>query len=104
MANREIKLERNKRETGLLYRIRDLEAAARGLYQMIQAAQENHYFDAMTPTSKEYCQTIMRSCARVLAIEKGKEDADFHNFGISIKTLGSELQRRKPCQHKKPSR
>lgn len=103
MADREIKLARIRRETGLLYRIRDLQAACNGIYQMVQAAQENHYFDAMPATSKEYVAGVMRSVARVLAIEEGKQEADYVNFGISTKMLGTELQRKRPWRKKKPS-
>ena len=103
MANREIKLARIRRETGLLYRIRDLQAACKGIYQMVQAAEENHYFDGMPDTSKVYVAGVMKSVARVLAIEEGKQEADYANFGISTKTLGTELQRRRPWRKKKTS-
>lgn len=88
-------MKAKKRDIGLLYRIRDLYAAVRSLQVILRSIDDAGWLRSATDSDKLYFDTIMKTASRVIAIEEGKQRADFENFGFTLKALGTELQRRK---------
>lgn len=74
-------MERNKRELALLYRIRDLFIACEAMYSELKS-----------PSSESVTSGIVHSVSKTLAIEEGKQAADFEHFQITLQTLDNRMR------------
>lgn len=94
---------RSKRELGLLYRIREMHVASRVLYRSLKDIADGPLSVRIPPAELFAVKTILNSCARTLAIEEGKQNADYENFGILLENLDNRKVDRRKTWRKKTS-
>lgn len=97
-------MERNKRELGLLYRIRELWIAAQALRNELSSIERNATPGTLSPAQRVVINSILLSTAKTLAIEEGKQAADFENFQITLQTLDQRPKGKPRSWPRKPAR
>lgn len=80
-------MARSKRELGLLYRIRDLYHSTEWLFRMLRELERDPKFQAQFPAQYFELQAAIKSGARSLAIEEGKQLSDYEHFDITLNNL-----------------
>lgn len=97
-------MERNKRELALLYRIRELYIACGALHTELSAAVRIVGPWLANPGDKPAIEAILHSTAKTLAIEEGKQAADFENYQITLNSLDSRPKGKPRSWPRKPAR
>ncbi len=64
-----------RRDVGLLYRIRDLHAANKAMWSLLESIEDAGWLARASPADLEFFRVVMKSAARVQAIEEGKQRA-----------------------------
>lgn len=86
---------RTKRELGLLYRVRDLFRVSQHLYQFVRDSEAAPHIPGSVDVDKVVRTALLQTAARALAIETGKQNSDYENFGILLEDLDNRSKKGK---------
>lgn len=90
-----------RREIGLLWRVRDLFNAASVLYRLVNDIEAHEKANPSSLSLRIDISQRMKSVARAMAIEEGKQHADLENFGLNLQDLGKIKEGKRQWDKKK---
>lgn len=85
----------SKRELGLLWRIHGLFGATSAAYAALRMLETDGSIERLDVAERVAVSATLRSMARILAIEEGKQEADLEAWGINLNTLSEVREGRK---------
>jgi hypothetical protein len=85
----------NKREIGLLWRIKDLFVWAVETHKMLVIFDDTILGTLLDKDKRDTLHNLRMWGARALAIEEGKQNSDYENWGITLNNLGIVREGRK---------
>lgn len=96
-------MKANRREIGLLYRIRDLFFVARVAFENLSRLEREGAQSGWSVEDRLMLQTAIKTMAKCLAIEEGKQNSDYENYGLLLSNLNPDESKREKKWRKKTS-
>ena len=91
----------SRRDKGLLFRVRDLYRTLTALHATLAQIEAHEKLEPTSLSLRIDLSQKLKSAAKTLAIEEGKQAADFENFGILLNNLEETKKGRRTWPVKK---